>query len=138
MKFKVQQLMDATVVIAQIIREQRHMPQRGKYRLARLHAKLVPEFDIANAVRDKLIIEHGVKQTAPTTDAAGVVTMAETGQWWVPPENLEAFTAAWKPTADLEIEVDVEPLLLADIDAGDANGAIESSELAVLGDLVTE
>ena len=49
--------MDMTLLISQIIREGRQMPQKGKYRLARMHSKLMVEFTTINAQRDEMIPE---------------------------------------------------------------------------------
>lgn len=125
MQLTVQQVYDATVTVSQIIREARSMPQRGKFRLARLHAKLLPEFTTIEAQRDALIKEHG-----DPVDG-------QVDKWMVTPERMDEFNAAWKPVGDEVIDVDVTPIPLADLDGG-GNGAIEAHELVVLGDLISE
>lgn len=139
MKLTVQQIIDVTLVVSQIIREQRPMPQRGKFRLARMHMKLLPEFNTINGQRDAMITAYGVHQTKSTTDPeTGAVVTEETPEWIVPPEHMDEFTAAWSKISSEEIDIDLQPLVLADIDNGDANGSIETSELITLGELIAE
>lgn len=127
MKLTVAQIRDATLVVSQIIREQRPMSQRGKFRLARLHAKLLPEFTTIEAQRDALIREHGS------------LVEGETDKWSVPPEHMADFGAAWKLIADEEIEVELTPVPIGDLDVpGVANGSIEAHEIIALGDLITD
>lgn len=125
MQLTVQQVRDATLTVSQIIREARSMPQRGKFRLARLHMKLLPEFTTIEAQRDALIKEHG-----DPVDG-------DTSKWMVSPERMDEFNAAWKTVADEEIEVDVTPIPIDDLDGG-GNGAIEAHELVMLGELIGE
>lgn len=128
MKLTIQQVYGAMQALDAIIRDKRPMPQLGKYRLARLHAKLAPEFTWANAQRDELIRKHGE-------------TMQD-GQFGVPPERMAAFLDEWDPIATALVDVDVEPVCLGDLALGPpddpANGAVEASELVLLGDLVAE
>lgn len=125
MKLKVQHVFEATLVVARIINENRPMPQRGKFRLARLHAKLLPEFTTIAARRDEMITAYD--------------HLGETLQPTVPDDKLSEFAAAWTEIGDEEIEVDVEPVPLGCLDLGDAaDGAIQANELVTLGDLVTE
>lgn len=125
MKLKVQHVFDATLLVSQIIRERRPMPQKGSYRLARMHAKLQPEFDTIANQRDALITAYDHK--APEAEAFSV-----------PDDKLAEFQEAWKKVADEEIEVAVEPIPLVYLDLGDSVvGSISASELIVLGDLVS-
>jgi len=123
MQLTINRVFETTITLATIMREKRPMPQIGKFRVARMHAKLLPEFNTANTQRDDLIAKYGA--------------VREDGQTEVPAERMPDFTAEWNPIAESTIEVDIEPLRLADITI-DGNGAIESSELQMLGDLVTE
>lgn len=125
MKLKVQHVFDATLLLSKIINEQRPMPQRGKFRLARMHGALLPEFNVINASRDALIMSYQ--------------TPTENGQWIVPEDKAQHFAAAWQEIAGQEIEVTVQPIALADLDFGsEADGSIESHELITLGELVSE
>lgn len=141
MKFKVQHVMDATLLISRIIRERRPMPQKGKYRLARMHAKLLPEFTVINDQRDALIKAYDHETKVKIKDADGVETEASTTppSYSVPLDKMDEFTAAWKEIGDGEIEVDVEAIPLAQLDLGDGtDGCIEAAELITLGELVKE
>lgn len=142
MKLKAGHVWEATQMVAQIIRAGRPMPQKGKYRLARMHAKLMPEFTIINDQRDALIrsYEFHAKVNGPSTreDPLGQ-DIIDSPEFTVPANKLEEFSAAWAKIAEEEIEVDVQPIPLAQLDLGDdTNGSVEASELAVLGTLVEE
>jgi hypothetical protein len=121
----VQQIWDATLLISAIIRDRRPMPQRGKFHLARMHARLMPEWTVASARRDELIEAYHCWND-------------EAQAWAVPPEMTEHFNAAWKDIASIEIDVEVQPVALADLDLAGQNGGIEAHELALLGELVVE
>ena len=136
MKLTVQKLMDATLVLAQIIRDRRPLPQKGSYRLARMHSKLLPEFTTINSKRDEIITAynyHPVSGRNPDGEDVFDENFA------VPAGNMDEFTAAWKEIGDEEIEVDVQPIPLSQLDLGDSvEGSISAGELITLGDLVTE
>ncbi len=135
MKLKAQQVLDVTVIVAQIIRENRPLPQKGKYRLARLHDKLLPEFRTLNAQRDAMISAYGYHAETPVVDGPPVLSE----QFSVPPDKLTEWQAAWKEIGDQDIEVDVEPVPLAHLElAANVDGSITGHELVLLGDLVTE
>lgn len=141
MKLKVQHVMDATLVISQIIREQRPMPQRGKFKLARLHAKLLPEFTTITATRDQMITAYGYHAQIPdpawADTGASNAPMIESPEFQVPDDKLAEFNAAWAEIGNQEINVDIEPIPLADLDLGvGQNGSIEANELIALGELV--
>src|SRR4051812_29792109 len=126
MNLKVQHLMDSTLVISEIIRDNAPMPQKGKYRLARMHPKMVKEFEIINQQRNDMIKAYGTKAMVPNPEnryseearremiAAGragdlVPVMIESPtDYTVPEDKLEEFNAAWKEIADTEIELDIE------------------------------
>lgn len=125
MKLKAQQVFDATLCLAAVIRENRPMPQKGAYRLARLHSKLLPEFNVLSEKRDQLISSYDWKN--------------DDGVLAVPPEKETEFFARWKEIAEEELEVAVEPVPLAQLDLGDAvAGSVTAAELIVLGDLVAD
>lgn len=130
MKLKVEQVFDGCLVLSQIIREKRPAPQKGAYRLARMHAKLLPEFQTIAAQRDALITayDHKVPSAIPGAPDENRV----------PDDKLTEFQEAWKKIAEEEIEVDVEPIPLSQLDLGDSVAAsITASELITLGELVT-
>lgn len=135
MKMKVQEVFDATLVISKIIRDARPMPTTGKFRLARMHAKLLPEFTTINTQRDELIKSFDHHTTSINDVGEEVVSQ----EFSVPLDKMPEFTDTWKKIGDEEIGVDVEPIPLKCIDLGGmVNGSIEAHELATLGDLITE
>lgn len=141
MKLKLQHLMDSTLVLTNIINERRPMPQKGKYLVARLHAKLLPEFKLIDARRDEMIKAYDQPQMKAETDAeTGNVTLTPVdGQWQVPADKMPEFTAAWKAAGQEEIDVDVQPIPLSSMSLPNgSDGAIEASELITLGDLVSD
>lgn len=124
MKMTVQQVFTAHRTLTAIIDAGRPLPQKGAYRLARMHAKLRVEFDPIAAKYDALLLEHAapVPDTVPQRYA------------FTP-----AFNEAWGELAAEEIEVAVEPIPLALLDLGDSvAGAITAAELISLGELVSE
>lgn len=157
MKLKVQHLMDATLVISEIIRDNRPMPQKGKYRLARMHPKLNAEFLVINAKRDEMIKAYDHHPMVPNpannmSDEAREFEASQgnvsqlvpktipSAQWSVPEDKLAEFQKLWEEVAEEEIEVDVEPIPLAQLCFDDPNidGSITGHEFIVLGDLVKE
>lgn len=130
MKLTVQQVFDATHVITRIVQSGRPLPTKGAYRLARMHAKLLPEFNLIAERRDKMITAYGYKQEPVDTDGP------EPG-FSVPPDKVAEFNAGWGEMAREVIEVEVEPIPLQQLDLGGAS-SITGAEFATLGDLVTD
>jgi hypothetical protein len=132
---------DATLTVAAIIRERRPMPQKGKYRIARLHAKLLPEFTALDARREDIIkaYDHHEMVSGPKTkdDPLGQnEVLAE--EFSVPADKLTEFSKAWAEITDEEIDVDVEPVPLDQLSFEGVDGSIHANELIALGDLVKE
>ncbi len=142
MKLKAQLVFDAVPVISTIIREKRPLPQKGKYRLARMHAKLLSEYNTLAERRDAMIMAYDSPLlTFHSSEEDPIGQRAKpSGKYTVPEEKLSEFTAAWKEIGDTEIEIaDLEPIPLDQLSlSDDANGAIEAVELITLGDLVKE
>ena len=159
MKLKVQHLMDATIVLKSIINQDRTMPQKGKYRVARMHDKLDKEFQIINKQHFDMIKvygQHAMKETpaaAHISDemresmvAAGHLDkcppkmIEDPDNYQVPAEHLEDYTKQWNEIVNQEIEVDIQPLPLDQLCPRDdlADGSITAHEFIVLGDLVVE
>lgn len=147
MKLSIQHVMDATLVISQIIREDRKLPQKGKYRLARMHPKLNKEFATVNAQRDEMIIAYGFHPKVPNPafnqpaeEGVDVPEFIESPEYAVPADKLEEFQAKWSEFADQEIEINIEPIPLEQLCfPGDAeDGSITAHEFIILGDLVKE
>ena len=140
MKLTVEKVRLATLVLAAIIRDDRPMSQKGKYRIARMHSKLFAEFQTINPQREGMIKAYNTHQVIKSFDqSTGTVTEKETDEWTVPDDKLAEFNSAWDKIGDEEIEVDVQPIPLALLDRGDdQNGSITANDLIVLGELVTE
>lgn len=114
------------IVINQIITEQRPMQQKAKYRLARMHAKLLPEFDMINERWNAMVAAYDTREP-------------EGDRFIVPDDKMPEFLAAWKEIADEEIEVDIQAIPIGLFDLGhNQDGSIHASELITLGDLVTD
>lgn len=146
MKLKVQHVMDSMLVVTNIINRQAAMPQRGKYMLARMHIKLLPEFKVMDARRHEMIKAYGSPQTKQVWDeqADPQHQLPPTlepipGEWQVPPEKLAEFMEAWNVIGDMEIDVDVQPMPLICLSLPNGSeGMIEAAELITLGDLVVD
>lgn len=150
MKIKVQHLLEATITIAGILRDQngvprpdgsvfpRPMPQKGKYRLLRMHAKLMPEFKTFNETKDALITAYGVHEQVPVPGEDHEGEYTDGPNFIVPPEHMPEFSESWGKIAEDEIEVDVEPIPFEYLDMGNAvDGCLLPAELEALGDLIT-
>ncbi len=140
-KMTVQQMMDATLTISQIIRDlngvprpdgslvRRQVPGKGRYRLLRLHTKLLPEFNTAQEQRDALITAYDTKEKIEQEDGSEV----ESDRFVVPPDKLDEFNAAWKKIADEEIEIDAEAIPTDQLFMGnDVDGCMTPAELDAL------
>ena len=127
MKLKASQVLNATTILAAIINENRPLPQKGKYRIGRMHAKLFAEWEQLE-VRRKAIVEQHQEEVPPAAEGEPATTRTSA-----------AGEAEWKDILEQEIEVNVEPVPLSCLDMGDAvNGSVSANELQMLGDLVTE
>jgi hypothetical protein len=127
MKLKASQVRTATPVLAAIINENRPLPQKGKYRVGRMHAKLFPEWEQLEE-RRKAIAEQHQEEVPPAAEGEPATTRVSA-----------AGEAEWQEILAQEIEVSVEPIPLSSLDMGEAvNGSVTAGELQTLGDLVTE
>ena len=122
MRLKVQQVFEATQVLAAIINEKRPLPTKGVYRVTRLHAKLFPEFNTVNEQRTAKIVSYDHKN--------------EDDQPAVPDDKMPEFVAWWNEIAGEEIEVGIEPIPLDQLCIDGQEASISFAEFAVLGDLV--
>jgi len=55
MKLTVAHLYAAQITLTAIINRKAPMSQKGKYRIARMHRKLMPDFQVANEQRELFI-----------------------------------------------------------------------------------
>lgn len=126
MKTTVSKVMAAYVAAADLTQSKTKMPARAAYWVARLLAKLEPEYNAAEGQRVALIQKHG----QAIKDKEGNATAA----FQVLPENLADFRAEWDPVADETIDIDVQPIAL------DVFGQTEldPAQLLALGDFVVE
>lgn len=111
------------------------IPNKGRYQLARLRAKLQPEYDTIQKQRDQMIETIGVKQTVN----AGEGQMVETGNYIIPPEKTREWSDAWAEFAKEEIDLpDIAALKYETFHAGDdrADGGLEVGELMLLGEFI--
>lgn len=148
MKLKVEHIFEAMVTLSQIIRDERHLPLKGNYHLARLHAKLLPDFQVISTKRDEIIKSFDVHQKIPdptfvwdrTQDPMQQnIPMIDGPGYIITPELQEAFIAQWKPLGEEEIEIDLQPIPLASLDLGQTTiGGITARELSILGELVRD
>lgn len=126
MKMTAQQIMDAYLTLRRIANEGRAMPQKGKYRVARMLSKLQPDAQPILEQYDAMIMTYGHKEP----DAPGNS---------VPPDKLPEFLAKWKAeVGGEEHDVDIEPIPLDQLDVGGPNGSIHANEFLALADLVRE
>ena len=124
MRLKVQQVFDATQTLAAIINEKRPLPQKGIYRVARMHRKLFTEFETINNERTAKITAYDHKNDA--------------GDLAVPDDKMPEFVAWWNEMAGEEIEVDVEPIPIDQLCIPGTEGSITFAEFTILGDLVRD
>lgn len=123
MKLTVQQVFDATQTLATIISENRPLPQKGRYRVARMHAKLLPEFTVANDQRTAKIMAYE--------------NTNEAGQPAVPDAEMPGFIAWWNEMASETIEVNIDPIPIDQLCIDGQEASISFAEFAVLADLVS-
>lgn len=117
-------------ILSDIINEKRVLPMKGAYRIARMAAKLQPEYQLIAAKRDSIITDYNYLATPPGGGPA-VPT--------VPDHMTEDFQAKVRELLDTEIDVDIEPILLSQLDLGpDRPAEISAGELVVLGDLIVD
>lgn len=133
MKLSAKNVYEATPILAAAINQDRPMPQKGKYRIARMHAKLYPEWRLLEDRREAILAAYRVSTVVKNEDGSeGTMTA-------IPDDKLPAAEAEWVAILATEIDVDVEPIPLAVLDLGDnANGSMSAQDLMALGDLVTE
>lgn len=144
MKLKAQQVWDAMMAVIEITNRQAKMTQKGKYRLARLHSKLSPEFDVLNVQRNTLIESYKTHEKIPNpawdrADELVGEAWIDSPRFVVPLDKLQEFNDNWKKQiADEEIDLDFSPIPIELLSLGDdTDGSIQVAEIIALGELVT-
>ena len=134
MKLKVSTLFGAFLALTAIINEKRQMSQKGKYRIARMHEKLAPDFKVISDQRDALVAEFGEDETVTVKVEGEPDQVNPTGRKLVKQDspNWQAYLDAWSKVAEEEIDVDVQPIPFELIDN------IEAHELITLGTLIAD
>ena len=141
MKLKVGHVFQAAPAVVTIINQDRSMPQKGKYRIARMFAKLKPEYDLILARRNAMIEVYGHKEMVPppksVEDPLSQGPLVPGENFSVPDDKLPEFSKAWAEIESEEIEVDVEPMPLNQLDPGPGVvGGLTAAEFVVLDNLV--
>ena len=140
MKLTVQQVFDITPLLAKIKEENRPLPSKGKYRIARLHRKMEAEWNTIAERYNAMIKTYDHKRpmidgkvvTVEEAEGAANVVMQDA----VPDDKMPEFLAKWKDLAAEEIEVAVEPIPLDQLCIDGAEGGISIAEFSVLDTLV--
>lgn len=129
MLLKGQFIFEVTQVIGGIMSRNAPMPLKGKFRLERLHSRLMAEFTPLNTKRTEMIMAYDHRREIDGVDQPAV-----------PLDKLEEFNKAWDEIAQLEIEVPgAAPIPLSLFDLGDhVDGGVAALELRAMGDLVVE
>lgn len=157
MKVKAQTIFDALPVITAIIDQRRPMPQAGKYRLARMHAKLLPEWKVLNDQRNELVKTHGAPkkihkpievgetipllegETAEEATKRRMGEMIDSDDFEVPAEKMPAFMADLEKVMVEEIDITVNAIPIGMLSPANAdNGSVEAGEIALMGELIVD
>lgn len=147
MRLKAEHVYEAMLVISQIIRDQRPMPLRGKFLLARMHSQLLSDFNVIAMQHDDTVRVCGVRRKIPDPTFNGFkidpmsqsVPMIDGPDFIILPECRAAWEVLWRPIADELIDVNVQPIPIGALSLGDGvDGTIQANELSILGELITE
>lgn len=142
MRLKVQRVFDVTQTLAKIINDRRPLPTKGVYRVTRMHAKLFPEFETINNQRTEKIASYD--HLAWVTPQGAIISEAEaamanaTQQPAVPDDKMPEFAAWWREIADVDLEVNIDPIPVDQLCIDGAESGITFAEFAALGDLVRD
>lgn len=131
MKLTAGQLHDAMIALAQIITRPRQIPQLAKYRIAKLHSSLEPDFAKIEDARVALVHEHGQEIFA---DEAKTISQG----WQVQPgtEGFKKYIDGWNAIRGQEFEVNVLPITLESL--GNETSGIEAGEFKMLEKFIVE
>lgn len=132
MKLTAERVFAALPVIDKIIGEKRPLTVKGAYRMARMHAKLVPEFRLLEERRDAIIGAYDYK-AVPEGAKKGAEPVPT-----VPPHKVDEFMGTWTEVLREEIEVELLPIPLEMLGPADAESPITAFEMLALGDLLID
>ena len=124
------QMRSAYIAVMAVANKEREMPDKGRYRMARLAALLKSEFEASEKARYDLIKSYG-----KATDDGGAM---------VPPEKMQDYGERWLELEAVEVEVAVRAIPLSQIfmPAGEkdapASNPVSVAELIGLGPLVED
>lgn len=127
MKLTADRVLAALPLIDTIISEKRPLTVKGAYRVARLHAKLLPEFRLLEERRAELIKGYG-HETVPEGSTDPVPT--------VPADKVGEFMSQWIEVLREELEIDVQPLPLSTLGPATAESPVSAAEMLTLGELL--
>ena len=143
---QVKNMMDATLILSAIIRENRKLPPKGKFLLGRMHAALEPEFARVKKEYDTIVTSYNHKteianpayNPEPDTEGNSQPKTVEIDS--VPNDKSEDFQKRWAEIADVEIELPVSPININDLclPADQGDGSITAFEFIKLGALISE
>lgn len=122
---------EVTPLVQRIVSENRIMPARGAYRLARLLKHLLDEFEIINGRRNALILAYDHKVEV---EVEGQLQERNA----VPDDKLAEFNAAWREIADQTIVIDGAPIPLSCFHMDGQPGPFNTQEIFVLDGLIAE
>ncbi len=139
----VQHVFDAAPIVAAIMNENRPIPSKGKYRIARMNRKLQAEWQIIAERYNALVRSYDHKRPLingrrVTDEEAAASNPTVEMQDAVPDDKMAEFQAKWKELAAEEIEVAVEPIPLDQLCIDGQEGGISIAEFGTLDTLVAE
>lgn len=143
MMIKVETILAAVPVLTGLINRECPMAIKGRYRVARMYAKLKVEFDTVQERRDAMIKAYDTKQQIPdptfvATSEGEPPRMIDGSNFMVPEDKLVEFNAAFKQITDEMVDVEIDPIPLVYLEANPPEAGIKAGELVLLGDLVKE
>lgn len=126
MKMTAQRIMDTYLLLRRVSNEQRPLPQKGAYRIARMLSKMQADAMPIMQQYDAMITAYDHKEPGAEVNS-------------VPPDKLVEFRAKWMETiGSEEHEIDLDPMPLDHLDNGTRKGSLTVDELLMLDDLVKE
>lgn len=126
MKMTAQRIMDVYLLLRRVSNEERPLPQKGAYRIARMLSKMQADAMPIMQQYDAMIFAYDYIPPGKEFNE-------------VPPDKLVEFRAKWMETiGSEEHELDLDPMPLDHLDNGTRKGSLTVDELLMLDDLVKE